>query len=1050
MSDILISSTTDDEIVVLKEGVALDTILTAVDTTLGYRNEAEGFRTGIETYATNALNSANQSAASATASANSATQSATQATAALGSATNAATSATNASISETNASNSATTATTQAGIATTKATEASSSATSASGSATTATTQAGISTTKASEASASATNAQLRAWEAEAQKMTADSYASESEDVFVKTYTSNGDGTFTSSDTAEYSALHWAAKTSIPKTNDPVIEAGSTPTEGVQYDLAITNYSTDNTYTIVPTGCSVNNNAGTLEITSVTQYNPSFTIKSAHTDLANTDSSVVTRNMTAKLSTPVITPPADSSINTDVAYTFTVSDNSDTFVLNLGTTDYTYVSTSATLVSDSAGVITVNGITGTSVTITVQFTVAATYSSVNGTSSDSAGNWTTSATSANDSIVIDSGVVNQTNFEVATYDGNGSTQTINLGVISTGVDFVWIKRRSGAQSHAIFDSVRGNNNRLYSDLTNAEATDSLTFSTSSIDIGNTGNLNASSEKFVAWCASLPTDNASNTNGTITSVTKNNDFMSVISYTQSTVSQTAGHSLSGTPEIVIRKRTDGASDWYVGVNIGAINGYMLLNTTAAITSSFTSDSTTFETAYLSSGTENWIAYAFRSVAGKCKIGSYTGTGASGNTVTTNFEPAWVMIKRTDSTGDWIIFDSVRDNDAGAISKYLLANTSASEGDSVGFQINTTVASFEPNDSNAQYNASGGTYIYMAIAKNPVRSPKTFDTELYTGNGTTQNIAMTNITDGVDFSWVKCRNSTPYHILQDSIRGTASQLFSNDTLAEETRTDRITAFNNSSIDVGSYTDVNINTNTYVSWNFSLPTDTASNTAGTITSVTKNNDFMSIVSYTGTGVNATVGHSLGKVPELIIVKDRNAVSGWAVYNKTTGNTTYLTLNATSTPVTLSSMWQNTTPTSTVFSIGTDGWVNTNTNAMIAYAFASVNGVCKVGKYTGTGAAGNFVDCGFQPAFVMIKRTDSTSNWLLFDLDRSDGTNSTGNIYPNLSNAEDTASLGTALNFENSGFSHDSYTSSDFNALNGTYIYLAIATGA
>lgn len=317
---------------------------------------------------------------------------------------------------------------------------------------------------------------------------------------------------------------------------------------------------------------------------------------------------------------------------------------------------------------------------------------------------------------------------------------------------------------------------------------------------------------------------------------------------------------------------------------------------------------------------------------------------------------------------------------------------------------------------------------------------------FETVLYTGNGSTQTINLTNMDGGVDFVWTKSRSAVGHHQLVDSLRGGDKVLYPHDTFAEGTDASLVTAFASDSFTLGTNTNMNPDGVTMVAWCASLPNHTASNTDGTITSVTKNNDYMSVVSYTGNGTTASVGHSLGKVPELIIIKNRDdspSIDNWVVYNATLGNNQNLFLNLTDASATGNGYFNTTSPTSTVFSISGQDIVNYSTHNFIAYAFASVNGVCKVSKYTGTGAAGNFVDCGFQPAFVMIKRTDSTGNWVIYDNKRISATNE-GTLYADLSDAE--AVMGDYVDYGANGFTLKSAHGGS-NALNGTYIYLAIA---
>ena len=284
---------------------------------------------------------------------------------------------------------------------------------------------------------------------------------------------------------------------------------------------------------------------------------------------------------------------------------------------------------------------------------------------------------------------------------------------------------------------------------------------------------------------------------------------------------------------------------------------------------------------------------------------------------------------------------------------------------------------------------------------------------FNTVLYTGTGSAQDI--TGLDFQPDFNWIKRRNTTGSHRIQDAVRGTTNYLQSDKTDAEASGGD-VDAFlsNGFSLD-GSATAYNASGSTYASWNWLASNTTASNTDGSITSTVSANTTsgFSIVSYTGTGANATVGHGLGAVPKMIIVKDRSAAKNWTVYHVGVGNDKDILLDVTN-AANSSTAWNSTTPSSSVFSIGTLGNVNTSSNNYIAYCFAEKKGFSKFGSYTGNGQSedGPFIYTGFKPAFVIVKKYDSTGgNWVMWDNKRSDVPNANVNdqvLYPNEPNAE------------------------------------------
>jgi hypothetical protein len=321
---------------------------------------------------------------------------------------------------------------------------------------------------------------------------------------------------------------------------------------------------------------------------------------------------------------------------------------------------------------------------------------------------------------------------------------------------------------------------------------------------------------------------------------------------------------------------------------------------------------------------------------------------------------------------------------------------------------------------------------------------------FNTVLWTGNGGTQSI--TGVGFQPDFVWMKARSSagTNHHEF-DSVRvvsSTPQRLFPNLTSAEDGNFGTLNSFDTDGFTLGSNVSGNQSGVTFVGWNWlANNTSGSSNTAGTITSTVAANTTsgFSIVSYTGTGANATVGHGLGVAPRMIILKSRtDGAADWRVYHASVGNTVYLQLNATTATTTSSTTWQNTTPTSSVFSIGTSGTVNLNTGNFIAYCFAEVKGYSKFGSYTGNGSAnGTFVYTGFKPAFVICKSSSNAFAWVMHDSKRP-GYNAT-NLYL-YAQATNTEGSDIPHDFVSNGFKIRS-TFSDTNGSGMTYIYMAFA---
>ena len=322
-------------------------------------------------------------------------------------------------------------------------------------------------------------------------------------------------------------------------------------------------------------------------------------------------------------------------------------------------------------------------------------------------------------------------------------------------------------------------------------------------------------------------------------------------------------------------------------------------------------------------------------------------------------------------------------------------------------------------------------------------------------LYTGNGTSQTIA--NTVNGVnfqpDFVWVKGRSGATSHNLSDSVRGTASTLFSNTTGAENASSSRINAFNSNGFSVGNDTDVSTNTATYVGWQWKAGGTAVSNTAGSITSSVSANTTagFSVVTWTGTGSAATVGHGLGVKPSMIIIKNRSSATDWPTWHQNLPNPTtqQVWLNAANAAQAqgANSAFNSTQPTSSVFSVGTVLESNGNGSNFVAYCFAPVAGYSAFGSYTGNGSAdGPFVFLGFRPRFVMFKRTDATADWDMFDTSRNTYNLTNLELNANLSGAEFDTAAYRPIDILSNGFKLRG-TNGGGNASGGTYIYMAFA---
>ena len=266
---------------------------------------------------------------------------------------------------------------------------------------------------------------------------------------------------------------------------------------------------------------------------------------------------------------------------------------------------------------------------------------------------------------------------------------------------------------------------------------------------------------------------------------------------------------------------------------------------------------------------------------------------------------------------------------------------------------------------------------------------------FNTVIYTGNAGTQSI--TGVGFSPDFIWGKNRSSVTHHALVDTVRGNTKYVKSSTNAAEATITNMVTAFGSDGFSLGADSDMNGSSANQVAWNWkagtSFTNDASATGIGSIDSTgSVNTDAgFSIISYTGTASAATVAHGLGAVPKMIIVKTRGSSGDWSVYHSSLGNTKNLKLNTTAAEQTSASYWNNTTPTSSVFTINDEGNVNGSSVAMIAYCFAEKQGYSKFSSYSSnSNADGPFVYLGFKPAFLIVKCTTAAEGWAIMDSTR------------------------------------------------------------
>ena len=314
--------------------------------------------------------------------------------------------------------------------------------------------------------------------------------------------------------------------------------------------------------------------------------------------------------------------------------------------------------------------------------------------------------------------------------------------------------------------------------------------------------------------------------------------------------------------------------------------------------------------------------------------------------------------------------------------------------------------------------------------------------------YTGTGASLTIANTvgSASFQPDLVWVKGRSGATDHAWYDAVRGVQKQLESNNTAAETTETTGLTAFGSTGFTVGALAQMNTNTATYVAWQWSAGGSTVTNTSGSISAQVRANTTagFSVVTYTGTGANATVGHGLGVTPSMVIVKARSTTGNWCVTTTALGANNVPFLDLTNAAASFPTIF-NGLPTSTIFNIGTAGSTNTNAATFVAYCFAAVAGYSAFGSYTGNGSTdGTFVYTGFRPRFLLTRRTDSAAGWIILDSARSPN-NVAQNILEAQSSGADTGSTYNVVDFLSNGFKFR--ITGDPNTSGAPNIYMAFA---
>jgi hypothetical protein len=615
-------------------------------------------------------------------------------------------------------------------------------------------------------------------------------------------------------------------------------------------------------------------------------------------------------------------------------------------------------------------------------------------------------------------------------FSTYLYTGNSSTQTITNDIDLDGEGgMVWIKNRSGAgYEHEVSDTERGvipTGRALNTNDNQANQPGDLTsFTSSGFGLSyNTANGNASGQDYVSW-----------------TFRKAEKFFDVVTYTgNGTATNNISHNLGDVPGFIVVKRTDSDGNWCVAAGDSSGNYKQLtLNNNGqsfvSTTKSNIADSSIFNAGYLGinfDGSANvsggtYVAYLFASDAGGfgddgseniIKCGSFTNSGSSTATVNLGFEPQFLMVKSTVTAQNWFIFDNMRGMPWSSGANYLNPNTSAAE-TGAGPTFSLTATGF-----NLQGFIASEPYIYIAIRR-PMKTPES-GTEVFNPIAATSSPPTLTSTVGfpADLLLQGFRTYGLSPRTNTRLTGDSAYLETASTGSEQT------GFGGEWDHQDDYVQSAGISTGIISWFFKRATG-----------------FFDVVAYTGTGVARTVNHNLAAVPDLMIFKQRDIGGYWMVYPVQLGNK-YLVLQLTNAVANgFTGLWNNASPTASTFPLGTGSDCNQNGGTYVAYLFATLAGVSKVGSYTGTAADLN-VDCGFSAGarFILIKRTDSTGDWYVWDSARGIVAGNDPYLLLNSTAAEVTST--DYIDPLSSGFTVTSSAPAALNASGGTYIFLAIA---
>ena len=607
-------------------------------------------------------------------------------------------------------------------------------------------------------------------------------------------------------------------------------------------------------------------------------------------------------------------------------------------------------------------------------------------------------------------------------FSTWLYTGNGSTQTITNGIDLAGKGgMVWQKARSAASSHYLFDTARGPRQILSSNNTNASSNfnESLTaFNSDGFTLGF--NLSNSGETDVTW-----------------TFRKQPKFFDVVTGTADANGDVVFNTSIDSIGFVTVKSTSNTSQWFTYHRSLGNAGLLYLNSTSGDLGiqRFTVSGSTVTLSNQATG-YTFVAYVWAhdtSTDGVIQCGSFTTDGNGNASVTLGWEPQWMILKRSSGVSDWAMQDSMRGWTVGSPTgdMTLYANSSGAENAQTVDYWSPSATGFTTTGA-----MGSGTYIYIAIRRGPMKVPtdgtKVFAPVAYSGTGANNSITSAGFPPDMFFSKIRQSDNGYQNMMFDRLRGAGQYLIPTSTDAEGPSSNIQLSFNMGGVTLGAGNNANGSGSTYADYFFRRAPG-----------------FFDVVCYTGTGSAQTLSHNLTVAPELIITKQRSAAGeGWATGTQFGTTYKYLLVNSTAAATTRTAAGDNfyRTVSATTYDIGIAATLNNSGSTYVAYLFASCPGVSKVGSYSGTGAA-QTINCGFAAGarFVLIKRTDSTGDWYVWDSAR--GITSGNDPYLLLNS---TAAEVTGTNYVDtaaSGFQITSSAPAAINASGGSFIFLAIA---